>query len=120
MQALRFSLAIVIGGNGLWMLIAPLAWFTTVPGVAASGAFNAHFVRDVGAAYALCGLALFLLARGFAPARPYARAGVAFLLVHAALHLIETVTGVRNVEHLVSDLPGVVLLPLAAVWAVRR
>lgn len=120
MTALRFFLAFGFAANGLWMLAAPLHWFTTVPGVIDSGPFNDHFVRDVGIAYVLSGVAFLQLARGVAGARPYAMAGVVFLLAHAGIHLAETLAGVRDIPHLLIDLPAVVLLPLAASWAARR
>src|SRR5262249_52922948 len=49
------SIAVVVGlalaANGTFMLVAPSAWYGLVPGVAATGPLNAHFVRDIGAAY---------------------------------------------------------------------
>lgn len=120
MTALRWFFACAFTANGLWMLAAPLNWFTTVPGVVDSGPFNDHFVRDVGIVYALSGVAFGQLARGTEGARPYAMAGVIFLLGHAGFHLLETLVGVRAVPHLLTDLPAVVLLPLAAAWAARR
>jgi hypothetical protein len=96
-----------------------MMWFATVPGVAETGAFNAHFVRDIGAAYALCGLAFLVLA-GHAAARPYAISAVLFLGAHAAIHVGESVAGVHTLGHLLADLPAVVLLPLAAAWAAFR
>jgi hypothetical protein len=44
------ALGLVLGANALFQLIAPLAWYDSVPGVIATGPFNAHFVRDIGAA----------------------------------------------------------------------
>ena len=120
MTAFRLFLAFGFASNGVWMLAAPFNWFNTVPGVLDSGPFNDHFVRDVGIAYALSGIAFLQLARGVAGARPYAMAGVFFLLTHAGLHLAETLVGVRDIPHLLTDLPAVVLLPLAAAWAARR
>ena len=72
MTALRWFFACAFTANGLWMLAAPLNWFTTVPGVVDSGPFNDHFVRDVGIVYALSGVAFLQLARGIEGARPYA------------------------------------------------
>jgi hypothetical protein len=120
MTALRMFFAVGFAINGLWMLVAPFNWFTTIPGVVDSGPFNDHFVRDVGIAYALSGVAFAQLARGVAGAQPYAMAGVIFLLAHAGFHLVETLAGVRDIPHLLTDLPGVVLLPLVAAWAARR
>src|SRR3546814_10054009 len=50
-------LAAVLGGNGLAMLFAGLWWYGAVPGVTATGPYNPHFVRDIGAAYLVTGLA---------------------------------------------------------------
>src|SRR5438876_37422 len=35
-------------GNGLFMLLAPSAWYHFVPGVIHTGSFNQHFIRDIG------------------------------------------------------------------------
>ena len=35
-------------GNGLFMLVVPLAWYHFVPGVIHTGSFNQHFIRDIG------------------------------------------------------------------------
>ena len=35
-------------GNGLFMLVVPLAWYHFVPGVTDTGSFNQHFIRDIG------------------------------------------------------------------------
>jgi hypothetical protein len=56
--AVAWILGIALAANGFVMLGAPAAWYAAVPGVAATGPFNAHFIRDVGVAYALCGAAL--------------------------------------------------------------
>ena len=57
MRYLHWFFVIAFGANGLSMLLFPETWFNTIPGVTATGPFNAHFVRDVGAAYLVCGLA---------------------------------------------------------------
>ncbi|MCW5729534.1 MAG: hypothetical protein KIT20_02155 [Alphaproteobacteria bacterium] len=90
----RLDLPLIFGGililNGAAMFAAPGFWFATLPGVAESGPFNAHFVRDVGAAYIAVGLAIALARRlrglpaGFAYLPP-----ALFLLLHAATHLVE-------------------------------
>src|SRR4249920_489782 len=50
--AVAWILGIALAANGFVMLGA------AVLGVAATGPFNAHFIRDVGVAYVLCGAAL--------------------------------------------------------------
>ena len=120
MTILRAGLALTLLANGLWMLLAPRHWYLTLPGVIASGDFNAHFVRDIGAAYSLGGVAFALLCR-WPTARPYALAASAFLLAHGAIHIAEGLLGWQTLAHLAADLPGVVLLPLlafAAAWRV--
>ena len=42
-------------GNGLFMLVAPTRWYYFVPGVTDPGAFNQHFVRDIGIIQAFLG-----------------------------------------------------------------
>src|SRR6476619_8027266 len=56
--AVAWILGIALAANGLVMLGAPAAWYAAVPGVAATGPFNAHFIRDIGVAYVLCGASL--------------------------------------------------------------
>lgn len=119
MKLFRLALGLSFAANGLWMLCAPRLWYEILPGVAATGAFNPHFVRDIGAVYALCGAAFVTLAMR-ADARAYALAGCAFLLAHGAIHVIEVVAGLHDIVHLLRDLPAVLLLPLAASWAAWR
>jgi AhpD family alkylhydroperoxidase len=78
-------LALALLLNGAAMIAAPSWWFHFVPGVAATGPFNLHFVQDIGAAYLAValslGLAVVRLER--TPALP----GAAFLVLHALVHL---------------------------------
>jgi hypothetical protein len=77
-----------IAANGVYMLVAPAAWYGTAPGALQTGPLNPHFVRDVGAAYLAAGAALFWF--GFdARARPAGVAAAAFLNFHAALYAAE-------------------------------
>ncbi|HEY0437704.1 MAG TPA: hypothetical protein VGC92_13770, partial [Phenylobacterium sp.] len=57
-RSISAFLALVMAGNGLAMLFAGLWWYGVVPGVTATGPFNPHFVRDIGAAYLVSGTAL--------------------------------------------------------------
>lgn len=120
MFVLRLSLAFLFAANGLAMLLAPETWFHQVPGVSATGPFNPHFVRDVGAAYLLTGVAFMALARAPAVARPYALAGVVFLLAHAVIHLLEAAFGLQSLAHLLGDLPAVFAVPLLGLFAAWR
>ncbi len=58
---IRLVLLALTGGFGLvaiWLLISLLGFYTTVPGVAASGALNPHFARDVELAFLVSAVAL--------------------------------------------------------------
>jgi uncharacterized protein YjeT (DUF2065 family) len=117
MRYLRWFFAITFSLNGLFMLGFPETWFNTLPGVTATGPFNAHFVRDVGAAYLVCGLAFGWLLRSPARAWPAAVGGCVFLMLHGAIHVGEFVFGVQPLGHLLGDLPAVLLLPTLALWS---
>ena len=117
MRPLHWFFAAVFSLNGILMLGIPAVWFNTLPGVAATGPFNAHFVRDVGAAYLVCGLAFLWLLRDAARAWPAAVGGCLFLLLHAAIHVLEFFTGVQSLAHLLADIPAVLLLPSVALWS---
>ena len=105
-----------IGGaaNGVFMLAAPPLWYDSVPGLAHTGPFNAHFVSDIGVAYLVVSLAL--IARAWRPRYwPAAVAGAAFMIGHAIIHVLDIVserTGNVSVD------VGLVIVPaLLAAWA---
>jgi hypothetical protein len=110
-------LGIGLAANGLVMLGVPADWYVTVPGVAGTGPFNAHFVRDIGVAYLVSGAALVWFAVNPA-ARTAAQAGAAFLALHALVHLWDAAAGREHVHQLLIDLPTVFLPPALAIWIV--
>src|SRR3546814_5409650 len=99
------ALAAVLGGNGLAMLFAGLWWYGAVPGVTATGPYNPHFVRDIGAAYLVTGLAAAWFAWKPRQGWPALVAGAAFLTLHSAVHVFDAACGtkpladVRSEEH---------------------
>ncbi len=104
--------------NGLFMLLAPATWYGFVPGVSDTGPFNPHFVRDIGAAYAVAAGGLLALAR-YAAAWPAAVAGGSFLLLHAAVHVADALQGRIAPAHLFGDTLLVLfpaLIALALAW----
>jgi hypothetical protein len=101
--------------NGVMMLAVPFAWYMAMPGVTETGPFNPHLVRDVGAAYLVAGAALTWFAV-YPRARPAAQAGIAFLTLHALVHLWDTAAGREHVHQLLIDLPTVFLPPVLAIW----
>jgi hypothetical protein len=108
-------LGISLAANGLIMLMVPAEWYAAVPGVTESGPLNAHFVRDIGTAYLVCGGAFGWFALRPA-ARPAALAGAAFLSLHAIVHLWDAAAGREHAHQLVIDLPMIFLPALLAVW----
>ncbi|MBV8975996.1 MAG: hypothetical protein JO261_00380 [Alphaproteobacteria bacterium] len=109
--------------NGVFMLAAPGAWFAMVPGVAATGAFNAHFVYDVGMAYLASGIFLAYGFRGGRTAAIVAMTGAIWPVLHALIHIDGWLTMgfPRDSQVATSEVVGVVVLSfLGAVLAWMR
>ncbi|HVY56846.1 MAG TPA: hypothetical protein VHA77_03260 [Xanthobacteraceae bacterium] len=67
--ALALALGIALAANGLLMLFDPAGWYGLVPGVPETGPFNPHFVRDIGCAYLVAGVAWTWFALEHFPAK---------------------------------------------------
>jgi hypothetical protein len=111
--------------NGLWMLADPVGWYLNLPaGVPDFGPANEHFIRDIGCAYLLIGVGL--LWGAFVPRWRVAAclAAAGFSVLHALVHVVDTMRGLVGPEHWTIDLPGVyvpaVLLTLLTVAVARR
>jgi len=116
MRALiAWLLGLSLAANGLTMLAVPAIWYASVPGVVHTGPFNAHFVRDIGATYVVCGTALLWFAMRPA-ARPAAQIGATFLALHALIHLWDAAVGRAAVHQLLVDVPTVLLAPILTIW----
>ena len=106
--------------NGAVMMLAPAWWYPRVPGVIETGPLNDHFVRDIGAAYLACALAL-----GWALANPAKGLGVAlaaatFLCLHSLIHLITPFCGTALPwPLLLRDFPGVFLPAIISLLVLR-
>lgn len=123
LRAVIWILALFWAVNALWMVAAPQAWWGAVPGVGHTGAFNAHFVRDVGLTYGTVALSLVL---GLLRPRilyPMLIVAAIWFVFHGGLHLWEIAAGRMSARHLLLDLPGVfapmVIHPLLLLWAGR-
>jgi hypothetical protein len=110
--------------NAGWMLLDPAGWYAGLPAaVPDTGPLNAHFVRDVGSAFGVMGVALLLAA-----ARPPLRASMLaivsmFYVLHALVHVTDTLAGRLPPSHWTIDAPGVyvpALVLLAVTWAAAR
>jgi len=72
---------------GVFMLVAPGVWYSVVPGVAATGSFNSHFVYDIGMAFLASGAGLAYGARAGRTAAIAACAGAMWPVLHALIHV---------------------------------
>jgi hypothetical protein len=112
-------------GNGLWMLAAPAHWYTTLPAAVPDfGPLNEHFVRDIGSAFTMLGVALVWGAFRSAVRVPVLVLVTLFDGLHALVHVFDTSRGLVGREHWAIDfpavyLPTVVLVVLTIVLARR-
>jgi hypothetical protein len=120
MQWAKWILPAILAINGAVMMLAPAWWYPRVPGVIETGPFNDHFVRDIGAAYLACAVALGWAVRDPARGLGVAVAAAAFLTLHAAIHLITPFCGAGLPWPLLArDFPGVFLPAIASLLVVR-
>jgi hypothetical protein len=107
-------LALLMGANGLAMLIAPQPWYDAVPGVALTGLYNPHFVRDIGMAYLTVAGGLAWFAWRPAQGWPALVLAAVFLALHASIHVVDAACGPGLLQAFVRDFTGVYLPPLIA------
>jgi hypothetical protein len=127
----RDSWAVVLGiaalgnlANALWMLADPYEWYWKLPAaVPDTGPLNEHFVRDLGAAFTVMAAALAAAAVRPAARVPLVALVMLFYVMHAGIHVYDTLRGLLPASHWYVDLPGVylpALLMIALVWALAR
>jgi len=123
-RILASLLAASLSLNGLAMLLAGAWWYGAVPGVTATGPYNPHFVRDIGAAYLVAGLSHAAFAWRPRTAWPALTAAAGFLALHAGVHVFDAVCGTRPLADIARDFMGVfvpALIALALVaWAAPK
>jgi hypothetical protein len=115
-------LAAATAANALYMLADPLGWYGAVAGVPDTGPFNPHFVRDIGVAYLT--LALMIAAAAHWPGQAFTllAAVTTYLGLHVLLHVWDVAAGRLPLDHLIMDIPGVLLPALATAalaWWLR-
>jgi hypothetical protein len=113
-------LAVILGANGLAMLFAGLWWYGVVPGVIATGPYNPHFVRDIGAAYLVTATGLAWFAARPREGWPALAGAAAFLTLHAAIHVFDAVCGTRPLADAARDFAGVCLPAILTLIIVLR
>ena len=122
MRILAAALAALLALNALTMLFASFWWYGVVPGVTATGAYNPHFVRDIGAAYLVVAGGLAWFAWRPVQGWPALVAAAAFLVLHSLIHVFDASCSADPVANLLRDLPAVFLSALiaAAIAILRR
>jgi hypothetical protein len=119
MRWVKWILPAILAINGAVMLAAPAWWYPRVPGVLETGPLNDHFVRDIGAAYLACALAMGWALKDPARGLSVAVASAAFLTLHAGIHLITLFCGTSLPWLLLRDFPGVFLPAIISLLVVR-
>jgi len=114
------ALALLLGGNGLVMLFAGLWWYGVVPGVTATGPYNPHFVKDIGAVYLMMGLSAAWFAWKPREGWPALVAATVFLTAHSAIHVFDAACGTKPLADVMRDFAGVYLPTLLALAIVAR
>lgn len=109
MRWARWILPVLLALNGVVMMLAPAWWYPRVPGVIETGALNTHFVRDIGAAFIACALAMGWALKDPVRGLGAAVAAATFLCLHAAVHLVGPFCGPKPWPLLARDFPGVFL-----------
>jgi hypothetical protein len=117
-RILAWLQAALLSANGLAMLFAGAWWYGVVPGVTATGPYNPHFVRDIGAAYLVVGVSHAAFALRPRQAWPALAAAAGFLTLHAAIHVFDAVCGTRPLRDFARDLAGIYLPTLVALGLV--
>ena len=111
-------------GNAAWMLADPAGWYAGLPAaVPDTGPLNTHFVRDIGSAFAVMGAALLLAAVRPALRAPMIAAVALFYVLHALVHVTDTIAGRLPASHWAIDAPGVyvpAVIMVALTWAASR
>jgi hypothetical protein len=128
MKQTCLAIAVILGlaalANGIFMLVSPLGWYFAVPGVTTTGAFNQHFIRDIGIIFLFLGAAFLAGA-----ARPDARvvlwsSAALWLCCHALFHFWEVAVGICGPSALVRDFAAVtlpaILSATLALWAAHE
>ncbi len=80
-------LGVLALGNAIAMIAFPRLWYGTTPGVTMTGPYNAHFIADIGLAFAASGAGLLAGFRPGATAATLALAGATWPALHALFHV---------------------------------
>jgi hypothetical protein len=94
--------------NGAWMLADPAGWYAGIPAAVPDfGPLNEHFVRDLGSVFTVLGIALAWGAVVPAVRFPMLAIVTLFYVLHALVHVLDTVRGLVGPAHWAIDFPAV-------------
>lgn len=109
-------IAILNLANGFWMLAAPERWYHDLPAaVPDTGPLNAHFVRDIGAAFITLGAVLLWGAFRLAERITMLAIVVLFYVLHAGIHVYDSSQGLVPPDHWYADIPAVYVPTVALI-----
>lgn len=106
--------------NAIWMLASPLHWYQNLPAhVPHYGAYNEHFIRDIGVAFLTASLGLGVAACHPVKFRSFVLLPTTFMAGHAVVHLADLIQGgaashLWKGEMLLVYLPALMLLGISA------
>lgn len=115
MRLLAAATALVMAADALAQLFAPAWWYGFVPGVAATGPFNHHFVQDIGATYLVVALGFGWFAASPRGGWAALVSAAAFLSLHSLIHVADAVHSPVCGRDLMRDAPDIFLPALVAV-----
>ena len=107
--SLLLALAAGSAINAVWMITSPETWFNSIPGVEDTGPFNAHFVKDVGAAYLAFATNLILALRYLHARFQLVLAGSLFMITHAMFHLFDQAGNLSHHSHFLAEFITVIV-----------
>lgn len=110
--------------NGVYMINQPEHWYYNLPGkIPDMGAYNGHFIRDIGLAYMISGIGFLWSIPYVAKCRIVHIGNTLFVTGHAALHVVDIASERLPMDHILHDAPGVLIpgvimlvLCVPAVW----
>jgi hypothetical protein len=98
------------------MLLFPRAWYTDFPAdIPHTGAFNPHFIRDLGVVYLVVALAFAWCARNIERSRRVHFVLTVFFVGHALIHVVDIASGDLPQSHWLIDAPGVFIPALLMI-----
>lgn len=124
LKILFYAFGLISIGNGIWMLVSPETWYHDVPAaVPDTGAYNPHFIRDIGLAYFISGVGFIWMGSNVSRAYVVLVGQALFAAGHAVLHVIDVIMGRLPLDHIWIDAPGILIpglfigiLCIPAVW----